>query len=80
MDVRDARFKATPLDWTSFAWAKADGPSRERGYDLAALLVQAGANVHIPRLEPDAAEQARPDPRMQEILREAIMTSAPDIS
>jgi len=78
VDVRDHRFKSTPLDWALFAWAKSDGPSRERGYDLAALLVEAGAKVHMPWLEPGAAEQARTDPRMQEILRDAIATSAPD--
>ena len=78
VDARDNRFKATPLDWTLYAWAKADGPSRERGYELAALLVQAGATVHVPWLEPGAAEQAQTDPRMREILREAIATTAPD--
>ena len=40
----------------------------------------AGAKVHIPWLEPGAAEQAQTDPRMQEILRDAITTNAPDIS
>jgi len=80
VDARDNRFQGTPLDWTLFAWAKADGPARERGYDLAALLVQAGASVHIPWLEPGAAEQARTDPRMQEILRDAIATNAPDVT
>jgi ankyrin repeat protein len=79
VDVRDDRFKGTPLDWALFAWAKSEGQSRERGYDLAALLVQAGAKVHIPWLEPAAAEHARTDPRMQEILRHAIVTDAPDV-
>jgi len=80
LDARDEGFHGTPLDWTLFAWAKADGPARERGYELAALLVQAGATVHIPWLEPRAAEHARTDPRMQEILRDALATHAPDVT
>lgn len=79
VDVRDSHFKSTPLDWALFAWAKSNGQARERGYDLAALLVQAGAKVHIPWLEPGAAEQARTDPRMQQILRDAIAAHAPDV-
>lgn len=73
VDVRDSRFNGTPLDWALFAWAKFDGESRERGYELAALLVQAGAKVHIPWLEPGAAEQAQADARMREILRASIV-------
>jgi ankyrin repeat protein len=68
VDVRDNRYNATPLEWTLFAWSKL-GASREQGYELAALLVRAGATVEIRSLEPGAAEQARTDPRMQEILR-----------
>jgi ankyrin repeat protein len=79
VDVRDNRFEGTPLDWALFAWAKSDGQSRERGYDLAKLLVEAGAKVHLPWLEPATAEQARTDPRMQEILRDAIVTNVPDV-
>jgi ankyrin repeat protein len=80
VDARDNRFHGTPLDWALYAWGRAGGAARERGYELAALLVRAGARVHIPWLEPGAAEQARTDPRMQEILREAIATNAPDVS
>jgi len=36
--------------------------------------------VHIPWLEPRAAEHARTDPRMQEILRDALATHAPDVT
>ena len=76
VNPRDKRYQSTPLDWTLFAWAKAEGADRERGYELAALLVGAGAKVHIPWLERNAGEQAQRDPRMQEILRDAI-TSTP---
>ena len=72
VDVRDERYNGTPLDWTLFAWGKADGTSREQGYEMTALLVRAGATVHLPWVEPHAAEQIRNDPRMQEILRDAI--------
>ena len=68
VDVRDNHYKATPLEWTLFAWSKS-GAEREQGYELAAVLVRSGATVDIQSLEPDAAAQARTDPRMQEILR-----------
>ena len=77
VNLRDKRYQSTPLDWTLFAWAKAEGPEREGGYELAALLVAAGATVHIPWLERNAGDQAQRDPRMQEILRDAITSTPP---
>jgi ankyrin repeat protein len=79
VNLRDKRYQSTPLDWTLFAWAKAEGPEREGGYELAALLVGAGAMVHIPWLEQNAGDQAQRDPRMQEILRDAITATPPQI-
>ena len=79
VNLRDNRYQSTPLDWTLFAWAKAEGPEREGGYELAALLVAAGATVHIPWLERNAADQAQRDPRMQAILRGAITSTPPEI-
>jgi ankyrin repeat protein len=77
--LRDGRFNSTPLDWTLFAWAKAEGVARERGYELVALLVAAGARVYVPWLEANAGRQARTDPRMQDILREAIVAEPPAV-
>ncbi len=79
VNLRDNRYQSTPLDWTLFAWAKAEGPERERGYELAGLLVAAGAKVHIPWLERNAGEQAQRDRRMQEILRDAITATPPEV-
>jgi hypothetical protein len=78
VNLRDNRFQSTALDWALFAWAKADDESRERGYELTELLVEAGAKVHVPWLEPNTAEQVRTDPRMQQILRGAIVMEGPD--
>ena len=78
VNLRDTRYQSTPLDWTLFAWGKAEGAERERGYELAALLVASGATVHIPWLERNAGDQAQRDPRMQEILRDAITSTPPD--
>jgi ankyrin repeat protein len=66
LDVRDDVHKGTPLDWALFAWTRAEGQWRERGYELVALLLQAGAKVQRPWLETNAATQS--DPRMKEIL------------
>lgn len=77
VDRRDNRFEATPLDWALSAWARSDGPSRERGYDLVELLVQAGATVHVPSLETAAAERVQNDARMQRTLRDAITARRP---
>jgi hypothetical protein len=77
VNLRDQRYQGTPLDWTLFAWSKAEGPERERGYELAAVLVARGATVHIPWLERNAGEQAQRDPRMQDILRDAITVVPP---
>jgi ankyrin repeat protein len=63
VDVRDDRFKSTPLDWTLYAWAKAEGDERERGYEMVAALIGAGA-----RVEDTAAERVG-DPRMEELLK-----------
>ena len=80
VDVRDTTFHGTPLDWALFAWAKSEGMFRERGYQLAALLVGAGATVYFRWLEEGAAERIRTDARMQEILRDAIIPNPPDAS
>jgi ankyrin repeat protein len=80
VDVRDDRFKSTPLDWALFAWGKSEGEERERGYELVRLLVESGARVHVPWLERSAAEQVRTDARMQEILRDAISPEPPDVT
>jgi ankyrin repeat protein len=63
LDVRDDRFKSTPLEWTLYAWSKAKGQERERGYEMVALLVGAGATVQ------DGAAERAGDRRMEEILR-----------
>jgi ankyrin repeat protein len=80
VDVRDSTFQGTPLDWALFSWGKSEGPSRERGYELAAVLVRAGATLHIGWIERDAAERIRTDARMQDILRDAIIPNPPDAS
>ena len=79
VNLRDKRYRSTPLDWMLFEWAKAEGQERERGYELVALLVAAGATVHIPWLEGNTAEQAQQDPRMREILRDAITSTPPEV-
>jgi ankyrin repeat protein len=68
LDVRDARFQGTPIDWALYAWSKAEGAERERGYELVGLLLAAGATVHPGWLEATAAGQSQSDPRMKELL------------
>jgi hypothetical protein len=66
IDARDARFNGTALGWALHAWSNA--PERKRGgyYEVAALLVQAGA-----RLDDEEKPQAAAidsDPRMKAAL------------
>lgn len=60
VDVKDETHKATPLGWALYAWSTGHAP-REGLYQVAALLVAAGATV-----EPEwlADEKIRADPKM----------------
>jgi ankyrin repeat protein len=68
VDVKDDRYRGTPVDWALFAWSKAEGRDRERGYELVALLLEAGATPQTGWLEGNASEMVRIDPRMKELL------------
>lgn len=75
--ARDRCYNSTPLDWALFAWSKSGGIDRERGYELVATLVEAGATAYLPWVEAAAVEQARADARMWEILRGAVVDEPP---
>ena len=66
LDVKDQSFAGTPLGWALYAWGEAPpGPSRDRYYEVVALLVGAGAPVDPKWLnEPSLAN----DPRMAAAL------------
>ncbi len=74
VDAKDETFRGTPLGWALYAWA--DPPqqgTRDRYYDVVALLVGAGANVDKDWLAEDSdrpqVEQLRADPRMVAALK-----------
>jgi len=74
VDAKDETFRGTPLGWALYAWA--DPPqqgTRDRYYDVVALLVCAGANVDKDWLAEDSdrpqVEQLRADPRMVAALK-----------
>jgi hypothetical protein len=67
VDANDETWGNTPLGWALFAWAdKASGGTRERYYEVVALLVAAGAVV-----EPEwlADKEVRADSSMMAALR-----------
>jgi len=64
LDVRDASFDGTPLDWALHGWFElrdGDAARREPFYEVVALLVAAGAPV-----DPDwlSEDNASAEPRM----------------
>ena len=67
LDLRDSRFNATPLGWAIHSWwvHRDDAERREPFYEIAALLVAAGAPIEAAWLKP---EHAVDDPRMFAIL------------
>lgn len=69
IDARDARWQATPLDWALHAWANDwDAAQRERGYELIAALVTAGAVVNLEGQDEKTRATLRGDGRMMGIL------------
>jgi ankyrin repeat protein len=77
VNQRDKRFQSTPLDWALHAWATGyDAEERERGYEMIALLVRAGAKSDpqwLDRRGPDTANKILSDPRMMAALRGEIL-------
>jgi len=64
LDVRDASFDGTPLDWALHAWRERREQSparREPYYEVVTLLVAAGAPVEPGWLSADTASA---EPRM----------------
>ena len=67
--------ESTALHWGLHGWAMtSDAPEREGYYEAVGLLVRAGADVDLTRLERDqrrrrAVEEVRADARMLDILR-----------
>ena len=67
--ARDRRFDATPLDWMLHAWATSDDAGvGDRGRDVAALLVQAGAVPDLDRFEAPVGARVRSDASMMRAL------------
>jgi ankyrin repeat protein len=67
--ARDRRFEATPLDWMVHAWAATDeAGDRERGREVAALLVGAGAVPDLDRFDAATAARVRSDRSMMRAL------------
>ena len=67
--ARDRRFNATPLDWMVHAWATAEGAAdRERGREVSALLVGAGATPDLDRFDSRVTGRVRDDPSMMRAL------------
>jgi ankyrin repeat protein len=67
--ARDRRFNATPLDWMVHAWANsASASERDRGREVAALLVRAGATPDLDRFGPQIATRVRSDAAMMRAL------------
>ena len=67
--ARDKRFNATPLDWMVHAWATAkDSDARERGRDVTALLVGAGAVPDLDRFDGTIKSRVRADAGMMRAL------------
>jgi ankyrin repeat protein len=74
VDVKDETYDGTPLDWAVFGWGTPARARRETYYEIAALLVRAGAKVDQEWLQDNedrrrAAERIRSDPRMLAALR-----------
>lgn len=73
VDAKDESYGGTPLGWALYAWT--DPPqqgTRERYYEVIALLVRAGTKVDAEWLEDkdrSQIEQLRADPRMVAALR-----------
>jgi hypothetical protein len=67
--ARDRRFNATPLDWMVHAWATAEAAAdRERGREVAALLVGAGATPDLDRFDARITARVREDAAMMRAL------------
>jgi hypothetical protein len=72
VDARDESYDGTPLGWALYAWGNSPVMAgRRQYYDVAALLVRAGAKLDLPWFEVDdeerrrALQKLRSDPRMQ---------------
>jgi ankyrin repeat protein len=78
VDRRDRRFEATPLDWLVHAWATADDDAaRDRGREVAALLVAAGAVPDLDRFDASLAARVRGDGAMRRALGLPARSEAP---
>ena len=69
VSARDRQFETTPLDWMVHAWATAEAPAdRDRGREVAALLVGAGAMPDLDRFDAGVAGRVREDAAMMRAL------------
>ena len=66
VNLRDERYKSSPLGWAVHGWCNPPAGNQERQREVAALLVAAGATVEREWLEP---QRVRSDPSMLMALR-----------
>ena len=68
-DVRDDRWRATPLDWALFHWAHGYGAdARSRGYGFVARLMAAGSVPDLSRYDDATRAALLRDSRLMEVL------------
>src|SRR5688572_8675295 len=80
VETKDETYDGTPLGWALYGWGNSTEREGERGghYEVAALLVQAGAKLDEQWYEENedrkrAARKMRSDPRMLAALRGELL-------
>lgn len=66
VDLKDERWRSTPLGWALHGWAHSPEENLARYHEVVALLVAAGSRVEM---ESISKEKLRADPRMLAALR-----------
>jgi hypothetical protein len=75
VDAVETTYAGTPLTWALFGWSNATGATRDRYYEVVALLIRAGATINPSWLNeqadrtPPFVRQLRADARMIAALR-----------